>query len=127
MDERPDVGFDGFKSMGFHPLLLQVVPACGGKAFRTSIHRANHRKPTRGEAPPCKSIVRNEMEGYGVKMIVSTSQPRSGDSMVEINFDSEYRPRENVKQCGNRFSDERSPYPVLTNVCSIPSDQRYSF
>ena len=51
------------------------------------------------------------------------SQPRSGGSMVAIDFRSEYRPRENAKQCGNRFSDERPPDVVLTNVCTIPSDQ----
>ena len=28
---------------------------------------------------------------------------------------SDHRPRENAKQCGNRFSDEMSPKPVLTN------------
>ncbi len=32
--------------------------------FQDSMHRANHSEPTRGEAPPCNSIVRNEMEGY---------------------------------------------------------------
>ena len=35
------------------------------------------------------------------------SQPRSGNSMVEIDFRfTVHRPRENTKQCGNRFSDE---------------------
>ena len=35
------------------------------------------------------------------------SQPRSGGSMVEIDFRfTVHRPWENVKQCGNRFSDE---------------------
>ena len=38
-----------------------------------------------------------------------------------------HRPRENAKQWGILFSDERSPHPVLTNICSIPSDQRYPF
>ena len=34
-------------------------------------------------------------------------QPRSGGSMVEIDFRfTVHRPRENTKQCGNRFSDE---------------------
>ena len=28
---------------------------------------------------------------------------------------SEHRPRENVKQCGNRFSDEMPLNPILTN------------
>jgi len=50
------------------------------------IHRANGRKPIRGEAPSCKSIVRNEMEGYGVKAIFSTSQPHCGYRSVEIDF-----------------------------------------
>ena len=43
-------------------------------------------------------------------------QPRSGGSMVEIDFRfTVHRPRENTKQCGNRFSDERPPNPILTN------------
>ena len=43
------------------------------------------------------------------------SQPRSGDSMVEIDFRYGNRPCGNAKQCGNRFSDEMSPNLVLTN------------
>ena len=43
-------------------------------------------QPTRGDAPSCESIVRNEMKGYGIKTIFSESQPHRGGSMVEIDF-----------------------------------------
>ena len=42
-----------------------------GRSFRTFKYQYNHRKPARGEAPTRKSIVRNEMEGYGAETIFS--------------------------------------------------------
>jgi len=54
----------------------RVVPVAIAGLFRTFIHRTNHCNPLRGEAPPCESIVRNEMEDYGKNDVSATiNQP----------------------------------------------------